>query len=240
VKEKGFAPLERVPFNVCLRPPSQAMSLDPAVAVASRWTRGLGPPSIDAPAEDFWLIRLAKLEEDVVCVDIRIDAGGTLYKGNTRFRSSRIGLMQSVLLVVVCAVPGMLDAQAGTSASACGGNSTIDVLGAKPAAAARAFLAQLQGAVQANNKEAVAGMISYPLLVLRDGKRTRIPRKEALLSNYDRIFTTSVRDAVLQQTAQCLFGNSLGAMVGSGEVWFSEQAPEQWKIITVNETASAR
>jgi hypothetical protein len=172
--------------------------------------------------------------------EYRIDAGGTLYKGNTRFRTSRIGLMQSVLLVVVCAVPGMLDAQAGTSASACGGNSTIDVLGAKPAAAARAFLVQLQGAVQSNNKEAVAGMISYPLLVLRDGKRTRIPRKEALLSNYDRIFTASVRDAVLQQTAQCLFGNSLGAMVGSGEVWFSEQAPEQWKIITVNESASAR
>ena len=70
MKEKGFAPLERVPFNVCLRPPSQAMSLDPAVAVASRWTMGLGPPSIDAPAEDFWLIRLAKLEEDVVCVNI--------------------------------------------------------------------------------------------------------------------------------------------------------------------------
>ena len=40
------------------------------------------------------------------------------------------------------------------------------------------------------------------------------------------------------QTAQCLFGNSLGAMVGGGEVWFREQAPGQWKIITINETAS--
>jgi hypothetical protein len=181
---------------------------------------------------------LAKLEEDVVCVDIRIDAGGTLYKGNTRFRLCRVGLIQTVLLVVVWAAPGMLQAQAGASTAACGGNSTIDVLGAKTAAGARAFLAQLQAAVQSNNKEEVAGMIGYPMLVLRDGKRTRIPRKEALLSNYDRIFTAPVRDAILHQTAQCLFGNSSGAMVGSGEVWFREEAPEQWKIITINETAS--
>jgi hypothetical protein len=110
------------------------------------------------------------------------------------------------------------------------------VLGAKTAADARAFLAQLQTAVQSNNKEEVAGMIGYPLLVMRDGKRTRIPRKEALLSNYDRIFTAPVRNAILQQTAQCLFGNSSGAMVGSGEVWFREEAPEQWKLIAVNET----
>jgi hypothetical protein len=185
------------------------------------------------------LICFDKLEEDVVCVDIRIDAGGTLYKGNTRFRLCRGGLIQTVLLVVVCAAPGMLDAQAEPGTAACGGNSTIDALGAKTAADARAFLAQLQAAVQSNNKEAVAGMIGYPLLVLRDGKRTRIPRKEALLSNYDRIFTAPVRDAILQQTAQCLFGNSSGAMVGSGEVWFREEAPEQWKVITINETASA-
>jgi hypothetical protein len=48
-----------------------------------------------------------------------------------------------------------------------------------------------------------------------------------------------VRDAILHQTSQCLFGNSSGAMVGNGELWFREQAPDQWKIITINESASA-
>jgi hypothetical protein len=161
-----------------------------------------------------------------------------LYNGNTRFRSRRLGLTQTVLMVVVCAAPGILEAQAGTTAAACGGNSTIDVLGAKTATSGRAFLAQLQAAMQSNKKEEVAGMISYPLLVLRDGKRTRIPRKEALLANYERVFAAPVRDAILHQTAQCLFGNSSGAMVGNGEVWFREEAPEQWKVITINETAS--
>jgi hypothetical protein len=161
-----------------------------------------------------------------------------LYKGNTRFRLCRVGLIQTVLLVVLCAAPGVLEDQAETSTAACGGNSTVDLLGAKTAAGARAFLAQLQAAVQSNNKEEIAGMVGYPLLVLRDGKRTRVQRKEALLSNYDRIFTAPVRAAILQQTAPCLFGNSSGAMIGSGEVWFREEAPEQWKITTVNETAT--
>jgi hypothetical protein len=116
--------------------------------------------------------------EDVVCVDIRSDAGGTVHKGNTRFCPWRVGLIQTVLLAVVFAAPGMVNAQAETGPAACGGNSSIDVLGAPTAAAARAFLAQLQAAVQSNNKEEVAGMISYPLLILRDGKRTRIARKD--------------------------------------------------------------
>jgi hypothetical protein len=165
--------------------------------------------------------------------------GGTLssFNRDDRFRPRWLGL-QTLLLVAICAAPGILGAQPGSGVEACGGNSTIDSMGAKTATSARAFLAQLQAAVQSNNKQQVAGMISYPLLIMRDGKRTRIPRKEAFLASYERIFTTPVRDAVLHQTAQCLFGNSLGAMVGGGEVWFREQAPEQWKIITINETAS--
>ena len=82
-------------------------------------------------------------------------------------------------------------------------------------------------------------MISYPLLVLRSGKRTHIQKKQAFLANYGLIVTDPVRNAILHQTAQCLFGNSSGAMVGNGEVWFREQAPDQWKIITINESASA-
>ena len=81
-------------------------------------------------------------------------------------------------------------------------------------------------------------MISYPLLVLHSGKRTHIQKKQAFLTNFGLIFTDPVRNAILHQAAQCLFGNSSGAMIGNGEVWFREQAPDQWKIITINESAS--
>jgi hypothetical protein len=155
------------------------------------------------------------------------------------FHSCGTCLVPMILLVLLCAAPSLLEAQAGSGLQACGGNSTVDALGARTATSARAFLAQLQAAVQANNREQIAGMISYPLLVLRSGKRVRIRQKQGFLENYQEIFIEPVRDAVLHQTAQCLFGNSLGAMVGDGEIWFREQAPDQWKIITINESASA-
>jgi hypothetical protein len=157
---------------------------------------------------------------------------------SSRFHSFRLGLVPTLLLVMLCAVPLQLEGQEGGT-QACGGNSTVDALGAKTAAGARAFLAQLQAAVRTNNKEQIAEMIGYPLLVLSSVKRTHIAKKQAFLSNYSLIFTDPVRDAILHQTAQCLFGNATGAMVGNGEVWFVEQAPDQWKIVTINESATA-
>jgi hypothetical protein len=156
----------------------------------------------------------------------------------SRFRSVLHGVVGAVLLVLVCAAPFGPEARAANDPQSCGGNSTVDALGAKTATSARAFLAQLQAAVQSNNKDQIAGMISYPLLVLRSGKRTRVRQKQAFLANYGQIVTAPVRDAILHQTTQCLFGNSSGAMVGNGEVWFREQTAEQWSIITINESAS--
>jgi hypothetical protein len=158
-------------------------------------------------------------------------------ESHARIHPFRLSLVSAFLMVVLCATP--LLAQAGGGTQACGGNSTVDILGAKTAASARAFLAQLQTAIQANNKEQIADMVSYPVLVLRSGKRTRIRQKKELLTNFGLIFTDPVRDAILHQTALCLFGNSTGAMVGNGEVWFQEQASNQWKIITINESATA-
>jgi hypothetical protein len=158
---------------------------------------------------------------------------------SSRFHPPRLRLVPALLLVMVCAAPLQFEGQAGAGTQACGGNSTVDALGEKTATSARAFLAQLQAAVQSNNKEEIAGMISYPVLVLRSGKRTHIQKKQAFLADYGLIFTDPVRDAILHQTAQCLFGNSTGAMIGNGEVWFREEAPDQWKIITINESASA-
>src|ERR1700689_4403563 len=86
---------------------------------------------------------------------------------SSRFHSFPLCLLSTLLLVMLCAVPLQLQGQADSGTQACGGNSTVDALGAKTAAGARAFLAQLQAAVQSNNKQQIAGMIGYPLLVLR-------------------------------------------------------------------------
>jgi hypothetical protein len=115
--------------------------------------------------------------------------------------------------------------------------STVDIQGAKTATAARAFLVDLQAAVQANDKDKIAGMISYPMNFIHDGKRTRIRDKETFLARYDTIFDEHVRAAILKQSAHCLFGNANGEMIGRGEVWFSEIGNGSVKIITVNPSA---
>lgn len=121
---------------------------------------------------------------------------------------------------------------------ACGGNSTVDTQGAQFAEQSRDFLARLQMAVMANDKTEIAGMISYPLLVIHDGTRTRIGGRAAFLGAFNEIFDAPIRSAILDQSAACLFGNDRGAMVGSGEVWFSGAGRGGMKIITINPSAS--
>jgi hypothetical protein len=153
-----------------------------------------------------------------------------------RFQSTRFRNGLGLCLCLGLALPAYTAALALPEAQACGGNSTVDILGAEAAASARAFLAKLQSAVQSGDKTALSGMVSYPLLVIRSGARTRIRSRAAFLAQYDRLFTPAIRKAILAQKSQCLFGNSSGAMIGDGELWFREESPGGWKIITINQS----
>jgi hypothetical protein len=162
--------------------------------------------------------------------------GGTMLRKRNR---SAFCLASCVFVLSIVAMPFSLSPQVRNGSQACGGNSTVDAMGASTAKLSRDFLAQLQSAVKANDKRQIAGMISYPLLVIRSGKQTRIQQRKTFVANYDQIFTAPIREAILHQSAQCLFGNDRGAMVGRGEVWFTEQQGSGMKIITVNESASS-
>jgi hypothetical protein len=148
---------------------------------------------------------------------------------------SRIAATTSFLAVLVLGSAASLAAiiQSNGDSQACSG-STVDVQGAEVAKKSRAFLAELQSAVSTDDKNKVAAMISYPLLVIHGSQRTRIKTKAAFLSGYPRIFDDQVRRSIAQQSAKCLFGNYQGTMIGNGEVWFSEQQNGTVKIITVN------
>ncbi len=138
------------------------------------------------------------------------------------------------LLLFACTLlPPPLPAQTPAAPQSCRG-STVDLQGAEFARKSRAFLAQLQAAVKSNDKSAVAGMASYPLTVIRGASRSRITSQAVVISKYDSIFDAHIRQAILQQSAPCLFGNDQGAMVGDGEVWFAEQLDGPMKIISIN------
>lgn len=115
--------------------------------------------------------------------------------------------------------------------------STVDILGPGVAKKYRAFLSDLKVAVGNGEKTKVASMISYPLLFIHGGRKTHVRDKAAFLNGYNTIFTAHVRQTIAQQSEKCLFGNDTGAMVGTGEVWFTELTNGSVKIITVNSTA---
>jgi hypothetical protein len=89
----------------------------------------------------------------------------------------------------------------------------------------RAFFASLQDAARRDRREALLGMIDYPLRVNGPGGRHRQHDRRSARANFDRIFTPGVRAAILRQRFETLFGGSRGVMVGSGEIWFDHICP---------------
>jgi hypothetical protein len=115
-------------------------------------------------------------------------------------------------------------------------NSTVEqALGPEAGVAARQFLSQLQSAFAANDKDKIADMVSYPMTQVHNGKPVKIATRAKLLSEFDQIFTPQVRSKIASQSSRCLFGTALGAVIGDGEVWFTQHSANgPFKIITVN------
>ncbi len=92
--------------------------------------------------------------------------------------------------------------------------SIIDVYGK--------FLSRLQEAVRSGSRRSVSGLIAFPLRVnTKDGPKIYRDRK-LVEEDFDRIFTPSVKQAILNQRSDQLFVRDQGAMVGDGEVWFDQ------------------
>ncbi|STR44722.1 hypothetical protein [Iodobacter fluviatilis] len=100
------------------------------------------------------------------------------------------------------------------------------------------FLKSLQTAVAKDDASSVAKLARFPL-------RVNLPKKKTLqaqqfIAQYSKVITPKVKAAVLAQTAESLFRNSNGAMIGNGEIWFSglclnkECTKQTTKMIAIN------
>jgi len=107
-----------------------------------------------------------------------------------------------------------------------------------------AFLGKFQDALKRNDHEAVASLVNYPLLATPD-KKIHVRSRGQLLANYDSVFNPQVRAAILQATADDVWGNYRGFMVGRGVIWFDavissdksvpgDTTKYPFKVITVN------
>jgi hypothetical protein len=73
-----------------------------------------------------------------------------------------------------------------------------------------ALLAKLQGAVRANDVEALSQLVEYPLRVYEAGRSSDVSDLDGLRRSYASIFTPQVRNAVLKQDCATLLGNWRG------------------------------
>lgn len=111
----------------------------------------------------------------------------------------------------------------------------------QPAEFEKTFAA-LQKAVASNNRNQVAELVLYPLRVngwidAVNGKSTvQFDTKPELIDNYDEIFTSQVREAIIKQKVAELFVNWQGVMVGKGEAWLkvSDKDPRRFGISAIN------
>lgn len=84
-----------------------------------------------------------------------------------------------------------------------------------------AFFEKLKKAVAEGDKQTVASMIDYPFQARINDKAVKIRDQKHFVSDYDKIITPKVKEAVAGQTYPALFANWQGIMIGDGEVWFS-------------------
>ena len=115
----------------------------------------------------------------------------------------------------------IVSAQAPNASALCNSGTTLAEF-LPPADAERAthFLDALKSAVHDGDKARVASMVHFPVKIytLNHGYRT-IHNASELQAQYDRVFDSTIRAAVLRQVPSCMFANYRGVMVGDGEVW---------------------
>lgn len=128
-----------------------------------------------------------------------------------------------------------------------GAGSSAQAAAAAPFAAAGiddeqeayAFLGDLQAAIRAKDRTAIAAMLSKSVEVYRDGKLVSATDR-ALLSRFDQVFHQSVAAVILCQPPGGLWANWRGIGVGRGTLWFGlelqvsrktyERNPEAYKV----------
>lgn len=93
----------------------------------------------------------------------------------------------------------------------------------------KAFFEQIKKAVLADDFDSFSAVVAYPIELYFAGERRLQPksariRTKAELKKYkSAIFCERLKSAVRNQTADSLFKNWQGRMVGNGELWFDQR-----------------
>jgi hypothetical protein len=90
---------------------------------------------------------------------------------------------------------------------------------------AKGFFAKFQKAIDANQRQEVAGMVRYPLHSYSNGKATVIKTKADLMARYDTVFSSGARCAVTTATLDDVWDNWRGFTISAGAIWWDRIIP---------------
>jgi hypothetical protein len=101
--------------------------------------------------------------------------------------------------------------------------SEADARGFSVTASDKAFFEQIKNAVLTDDVEWFSGaVVSYTFVLRLDKGEIKLKNKADFKEHVALIFTTQLKSIVQKQSADSLFKNWQGVMIGDGEIWFSE------------------
>lgn len=85
------------------------------------------------------------------------------------------------------------------------------------------FASNIQESLIKDNKKVFAKFIAYPIDVKINGKKIKIKNEEDFIKNYDKIFNTNLKKAIISTNPLFMFVNQYGVRLGENgyNVWFT-------------------
>jgi hypothetical protein len=111
----------------------------------------------------------------------------------------------------------------------------------------KAFFEQIKEDIRADDFDSFAADVAYPIELYFGGEHRLQPRSTRIQTNAElkkyksAIFCERLKNAVLNQSADSLFKNWQGRMIGNGELWFDQIQSEgqtnwTYRITAINIT----
>ena len=104
----------------------------------------------------------------------------------------------------------------------------------------RVFIRALQKAVAADDRQKVASMVRYPIVIEAGGRSMLFRGPSSLVASYDLVFTPRRKKLIAKTRAEDLFSNWKGAMIDRGDIWINWVDSRALKIITINAEMGAK
>ena len=145
--------------------------------------------------------------------------------------------LKCLTLAAVFLVFGGLEMLSQTGKSSMGSGCRTGNLreeAANTVVAITSFLGELQDAVKKDNREIVAKLISYPLLVSMPSGKLHVRSEEEFLGSYRKIFPEKLIRLLLEQKAECISRvGAQGFTIGNGQIWFDVFPDGKVRVFTI-------